>query len=247
MWEKCRYRAYGWHKKILHANLSTVIHRFSPNNVRVTCDKCGREHLTRHDTPACPGHITNGERKGEPCTQPLGHGTDHAGVGCCSNHGGSTPNHVKNAQVQVLEREVQVMLGSGYDPITDPYTQLADLAGKIVRTQEFLQEKVEALDDLRSYGGQQGEQIDVIFAAFERALDRCERTLVNMARLDLDDRIAKLHNRINEDAVTKILGALTGALDAAEIKGESREVIVREFANRLRDDSRAGSGQTGAR
>lgn len=195
--------------------------------------------MARHgtDKEVCGAQRAN-QPPGTLCQNVAGERTEHLGIGRCYLHGGRTATHNKAALNERLDREVRVMLGGDYEPITDPYTALADLAGKVVRVQEFLLEKVEELDDLRSYttGQTNAEQIDVIFAAFERALDRTERTLSNMSRLDLDAKIAKLQARINRETADQITSALGVALDAAEITGEVREVVLSVFGSRLRGD-----------
>jgi hypothetical protein len=74
------------------------------------CERCGQVHLTRYGKPACPGHITNGPRKGQPCTRGLGAETEHKGIGQCIKHGGNTTNAKKHAaKVQVEQRMTQAV------------------------------------------------------------------------------------------------------------------------------------------
>lgn len=48
-------------------------------------------------------------RKGTPCEQRAGHGTNHAGEGRCSKHGGSSPKAEVAGQVLLARREAAVM------------------------------------------------------------------------------------------------------------------------------------------
>ncbi len=48
-------------------------------------------------------------RKGSPCQQPAGWGTQHVGVGRCKLHGGAEPHAQVNGMVQLARREQQVM------------------------------------------------------------------------------------------------------------------------------------------
>ena len=207
------------------------------------CEKCGREHLTVHGNPACTAHITSGERRGEPCSHEAGYGTSHKGFGQCKFHGGATYSGTRAAQAARLSAEAERLLGiEGFDPITDPYTQLAELAGEVVKLKDVLRDKVEELSSLRDVGDENvATQIDVVFAAYERSIERCERVLMGMARLDLEDRIAKLHTKINSVAAEKIITSLTAALDEAGIEEPTRGVILSGFGTRLRDDSGSGS------
>jgi hypothetical protein len=201
----------------------------------MVCERCGQEHLTVHGHPACPGHILSGDRQGQPCTHELGYGTVHKGYGHCKFHGGNTLTHNKNAAAEMIDREARAMLGiEGFEPITDPYTELSELAGEIVKLKDVLRDKVEELTNLKDVGDENvATQIDVLFQAYERSIDRCERILMGMARLDLEDRIARLHTRINSDMAAQIIGSMNAALDAAVVPDALREVVIREFSNRL--------------
>jgi len=72
----------------------------------VTCGKCGKEH------PGCTGHISSGERKGQPCRKPCKPGQ------VCTAHGGRAPQ-VKAAQerraVEVKAAEAVRVLGLPVD------------------------------------------------------------------------------------------------------------------------------------
>lgn len=180
------------------------------------------------------------QEPGVLCQNVAGERTEHLGVGRCYLHGGSTPTHSKGAAVEILNREANKLLGiEGYAPVTDPYTALSDLAGEVVKLKDVLRQKVEELTTLRSYGGEAaGEQIDIHMQAYERALDRAEKILSGMARLDLEGRIARLHARINDDTTALIMKAMNDALDAVDMTGNVREVVLSVLGARLRGDTR---------
>lgn len=202
------------------------------------CSKCGQRH------EICSGHVTKDENGNKieprPCTK-----YPREGAAVCQAHGGNAPQVIAAAKGRILDSEARRLLNlEGFEPIHDPYTALAELAGETVKLKDILLAKVEELTNLKTtLFTEKGatEQIDVVFSAYERALDRCEKILSGMARLDLEDRIARLHTRINTDAVNKILVAMDEALDAARITGNAREVIAFEFGSRLRGDQRADS------
>jgi len=198
------------------------------------CAKCGQRH-TR-----CTGHVDSLPDGTVIDLRPC-HKWPRKGANVCQKHGGNAPQVIAATQRRKVEASAMKLLGvEGYEPIIDPYTALANVAGEIVKLKDVLLERVEEMDTLRSFGGETGEQIDVVFAAYERAVDRAEKILTNMARLDLEDRIAKLRARINSDVAATIVGAMNAALDVADVQGPTREVIVREFRNQLSGDSGAG-------
>jgi len=61
---------------------------------------------------------------GEQCGNLMGYGTDHPGVGMCKFHGGSSPNHVKKAELERVRREMTVM-GQPID--VDPFEALLNV------------------------------------------------------------------------------------------------------------------------
>ena len=70
------------------------------------------------------------KRQGEGnCTRPAGWGTDHAGVGRCKLHGGSTPAQRINAEKVLAEREVQRLRLTAHVP-TDAATLLQTEAAR---------------------------------------------------------------------------------------------------------------------
>ncbi len=125
-----------------------------------------------------------------------------------------------------------------FDPISDPYTEMSSLAGEVVRLKNVLREKVEELTTLKDVGGDKvATQIDVLMSAYERGLDRCERILTNMARLDLDGKIAALQARVDEETGAIVSTALASALNAVTLDPDARELILRAFGNALRGNA----------
>ena len=152
-------------------------------------------------------------------------------------HGGASPQAQRLAAVRVQEHEARRMLDieGNFDPISDPYTEMSLLAGEVVRLKNVLREKVEQLTTLKDVGGDKvATQIDVLMSAYERGLDRCERILTNMARLDLDGKIAALQARVDEQTGAIVSAALTSALNAATLEPDVRELILRAFGQALR-------------
>lgn len=151
-------------------------------------------------------------------------------------HGGKAPQVARLAAIRVQESEARQMLGvEGFEPISDPYSELASLAGEIVKLKNVLRNKVEELTTLKDVGGDKvATQIDVLMSAYERGLDRCERILTNMSRLNLDAKIAELNSAVSEAAASQIRSALDGALNVLQLLPEDRERVLRQFGLLLR-------------
>ena len=85
---------------------------------------------------------------------------------------------------QVLDRE-------GIVALEDPLRALQELAGEALRLRGYFADRLAALEELR-YEGRAGEQLRAEVGSYERALDRAQRFALDLARLDIDDRLVKI-------------------------------------------------------
>ena len=75
--------------------------------------------------------------------------------------------------------------------LEDPLRALQELAGEALRLMGYFADRLAALEQLR-YEGRAGEQLRAEVALYERALDRAQRFALDLARLDIDDRLVKI-------------------------------------------------------
>ena len=168
---------------------------------------------------ACGGKKHQGEGT---CGLPAGWGTDHPGTGRCKLHGGSTPTHRAAAVEQQARAELARL---DLPPVDDPLSELARVCGQVLGWKDMLAEKVNGLSSLRYEGEGSGEQLRAEVALWERALDRCERFLTAMARLNIDERLAK----ISEERAEMIITVLTTALERAGIEPGQADSVLTAF------------------
>lgn len=177
------------------------------------------------------GKDEDGNRRIGKCQRPAGWGTQHAGVGQCKLHGGNTKNANVRGSAEVLKRDVDKILGKlEITPIDDPLTELSKLAGEVTAWKDIIANRVAFLKDVSYEGEKTGEQIKGEVIVFERALDRCNTVLVGMARLNIDERLA----RISEMQAQIVADALAAALGEMGMDlGAQREAKTR-VAEKLR-------------
>jgi hypothetical protein len=114
-------------------------------------------------------------------------------------------------------------------PVDNPLEELQHLAGRVLAWERAIGQMVNELSSLR-YETDFGEQLRSEVALFERAMDRCERVLVAMARLDIDDRLVKI-----TQAQAKIVnGVILGAFEDIGLSQEQKEAVRPAIARRLR-------------
>lgn len=152
------------------------------------------------------------KRQGEGnCKRPAGWGTGHVGTGCCKLHGGSTRDQSVAALVEQARSEIARL---DLPPTDDPMGELAKVTAQVVGWKDKMAEQVNALTSLRyeSFGeGSSGEQLRSEVALFERALDRCEKFLTAMAKLNIDERLTRVTEKqaaMAEKALLATLGEM---------------------------------------
>ena len=187
----------------------------------------GRSGSAHHDG-RCGGPRKHGAG---PCTQWAGWGTSHAGTGRCKLHGGSTPSHEAAGTERLLRRQAAEQLAQLDVPaVADPLTALSELAGQVVAWKNALAKQVNDLTRLRYQDDKGGEQLRSEVALWERALDRCNTVLATMAKLNIDERLA----RISERQADAVLRAIDAALDAAGVPAGERAEPKKAAARLLR-------------
>lgn len=180
-----------------------------------------------------PSHCGGRKRQGEgTCTQPAGWGTNHPGIGHCKLHGGSTTTHTTQAVRRRAETEARSVLAElGVSAVEDPLAALLKLAGQVLAWQEATARLVNGLEDEVRYEGVSGaEQLRAEVALYERAMDRAVAVLAAIARLNIEERLA----RVTERQADAVIEAIDAALAAAGVTGQDAARARQAAARHLR-------------
>lgn len=166
----------------------------------------------------CSGHTS----KGKPCGRPPIHGGN-----VCPSHGGAAPQVRAKAEERVAEEKLgkamrRELARLEVNPVDDPLTVLSTLAGQALAFKDALAERVNTLQSIRYEDARGSEQLRSEVALFERAMDRCERFCSGMAKLNIDERRA----RVEEKQIELVKHALASALaDMGLGLAEQREAM----------------------
>ena len=177
------------------------------------------------------GKDDDGNQRIGTCRRPAGWGTDHSGIGRCKMHLGSTKTLRAHSAEMAFQREAEKALGKlKIAPVDDPLTELSKLAGEVTAWKDVIADRVSFLKDVSYEGEKTGEQIRGEVIVFERALDRCSTVLSTMARLNIDERLAK----VSEAQAQLVADALAAVLRDMGMGGDQQREAKTRVAEKLR-------------
>lgn len=161
---------------------------------------------------------------GEPCKR-----TVVPGAVVCRWHGGAAKQVREKGQLRVFEGQVRELFGKQapeVKPVDNPLAAYADLAGRVTAWMEHMDRM---LDDLKivGYEGQNGEQIKAAVQLYERAMDRANSVLGSYARLNIDDRLAKI-TEVQANVITRAIEAVIAYFGATS----EQAIAARQLAAR---------------
>lgn len=199
------------------------------------CGKCGEPHRR------CTGHRKE-SRGGGPCMQ-----WPKRGQTVCHMHGGSSPQAESAATQRQAEAAADEALRRLLDnrqapPVSDPINELLALAGRARWALDAMGERVNELQDRLRYEspGQGTEQLRSEVALWERMMSRLHTVLVDLAKLDVDERrvrlaesqgelVAHVVQQICEAVLSMLLQAGMPEGFAVTFRESVREVAPREL------------------
>lgn len=150
----------------------------------------------------------------------------------CRMHGGTSPRARERADRERVDEDMRELLSRlDMGPVQDPLTALRDMAGEVVAWKDAMREKVEDLNTL-SYSTDYGETAKAVVQLFERAMDRAGKFLFDIARLNIDERLAA----VTERQAGMIEEAFFAALDEAGVPVqdvETRSRVAVAYAKHL--------------
>jgi hypothetical protein len=118
----------------------------------------------------------------------------------------------------------------GFTAVEDPLRALQLLAGELVAVKDWLRGEVERLRAIRYTDDKGAEQLRGELTAYQAALRDTMTALATIARLNIDERLA----RINERQAEAVLRAIDAALDAAGVPATERAEPKKAAARHLR-------------
>lgn len=175
----------------------------------------------------CGAKPRPGAERQHPCRKPVSPGTTR-----CNLHGGKSPRAQAKAARDQLEAQVDKAIAKlDIAPVEDPLTELSKLAGRVLAWEESMRGHVDKLRSLR-YESANGEAIRGEILLFERAMDRCAMVLGLIAKLNIDDRLARITERQAEMLESALFAAFEEAGLTIADTGK-RERVATAFGRHL--------------
>ena len=149
----------------------------------------------------------------------------------------------KQAEIVIAEAKLEeaarkLLYKHDAAPVTNHLEALQKLAGRALALEEFIGETVNDLKHLR-YGTEGGgEQLRAEVAVLERAMDRCGKLLTDLARLNIEERLAA----VREATARMLEQALDVALEASGVSWTEKPRHARHFGETC-ESSREREGE----
>jgi hypothetical protein len=165
---------------------------------------------------------TANARTGERCNNHALRGTT-----VCRMHGGVLPN-VKKAAASTVAKHVadakiaEFLATTEIKPVENPLEALRELAGEIITVKDWLRGQV---TDLSHQSAVQGDQISAIMQLYSNFLDKAERILVNIGKLNIDERLSKIEAH-QAQVMAQVMGEVILRMLQDKVKQQEAKVIT---------------------
>jgi len=152
------------------------------------------------------------------------------GATVCRLHGGSIGRVKRSAALRVAqEKATRAIEREGIAPLGEPVEMLRQLTAEAVQLKDYFADRLKALEELRyTAPGAGGEQLRSEVALYERALDRSQKFLHDLAKLGLDTRAVQIDEArivLLVAVLEKVLASPELALDATR-QARGRELLA---------------------
>ena len=131
------------------------------------------------------------------------------------------------AEAKLQQQAAKLLYQRDATPVTNPLEALQKLAGRAAAWEDIIGEKVNEMRSIRYSTEEGGEQLRAEIAVMERAMDRLGRLLVDIAKLNIEEKLAGIRKR----TLDMLERALDEALEASgaplEGKAKAREAFKR--------------------
>lgn len=134
------------------------------------------------------------------------------------------------AAAAIEQQARQILYRHDAAPVSDPLEALQRLAGRALALEETIGELVNNLRSVRYETETGGEQLRAEVAVLERAMDRCGRLLVDIAKLNIEERMAK----VTEKQAAMAMDAMSAALRDMGLSTEQQREARQRVAGHLR-------------
>jgi hypothetical protein len=158
------------------------------------------------------------------------------GAAVCFVHGAAAGQVRRAAAVRVAEAQAVAVYqrhaanGDAPGPV-DVLAELERLVAEVTRFKDYAAERIEALSAGQWAAHDPATAAEI--GLFERACDRAARLLVDVARLNLDERIFRLRARVNEEIASQVAGVFERSLYRMELTQHQWALARQVFPDEL--------------
>jgi hypothetical protein len=146
----------------------------------------------------------------------------------CDMHGAKAPQALVAARRRAIEAEAaQAAARHEVNADINPLRALQQLAAEVLVFKNYLRSQVAQMEELIADNRLTGtDDVRALVTLYERALDRSSRILVDIARLNIDERLMKI-SRAHGDHIAWVIEAVLTEYQLAFTSDAVRMSVVR--------------------
>jgi hypothetical protein len=149
----------------------------------------------------------------------------------CHAHGGRAAQVKAKARENVIDARIERLLYRHQaEPCGDPLEALQRLAGRALALEQAIGKMVNDLESIRYEDAKGAEQLRSEVAVLERAMDRCGHLLVDIAKLNIDERLVRVTEKQAAMAEKALLATLGEMGMDAEQQSDACERLGRHLS-----------------
>ena len=133
------------------------------------------------------------------------------------------------AEAKLQQQAAKLLYQRDATPVTDPLSALQRLAGRAAAWEDIIGEKVNEMRSIRYSTEEGGEQLRAEIAVMERAMDRLGRLLVDIAKLNIEERLAGIRKQTADMLERAFDAGLEASGASFEGKAKGRDAFHRHL------------------
>lgn len=156
----------------------------------------------------------------------------------CRFHGGIYSGSLAVVERNNLQARINKSLQKlGWEPVTDPATKIAELAGEVWAFKELCREQINELNRWDGVDDHNTEYVKALVVVYERSLDRTAKLLADMLRIGIDAAaLGQAQTKPTRDQAQTLVTVIERTLASLNLTAEQKARVPEALISSLRGE-----------